>query len=193
MEEKNKRKEEIEGKDDKTQQLSLQQVDFINQLTNANEEIMNLRSENERLQNDLNFERQTNERMMKSQVDMNQLNEQSHHRQKGKSRIGYLEESESSQQGAQKNQRPTCSHCGKIGHTSNRCWSNGKEKFNGKCYNCNQYGHRANECKEKPKLVQMSLLWQIWTHWNEQWKKSHEEKKHYQEILYLYRTWSSCK
>ena len=55
---------------------------------------MNLRSKNERLQNDLNIERQTNERMMKSQADINQLNEQSHYRQKGKARIGYTEEGE---------------------------------------------------------------------------------------------------
>ena len=90
--------------------------------------------------------------MMKSQVDMNQLNEQSHCRKKGKEVIGYIEESESSKQGVQKNQRPTYSHCGKISHKSNRCWSNGKEKFNGKCYNYNQHGQRANECKEKPKF-----------------------------------------
>ena len=49
MEEKNKIKEEIEGKDNEIQNLSLQQVDFINQLTNENEEIIHLRSENERL------------------------------------------------------------------------------------------------------------------------------------------------
>ena len=85
--------------------------------------------------------------MMKSQAEMNQLNDQSHQRQKGTIGLGYIEESESSEQGAQKNQRPTCNHCGKLGHTSNRCWSNGKENFNG-----NQHGHRANECKEKPKF-----------------------------------------
>ena len=131
MEEKNKIKEEIEGKDNEIQHLSLQQADFINQLTNRNEEIMNLRSKNERLQNDLNNEKQTNKRMMKSQEDMNQLNEKSNFKQKGKVGIGCLEEGESSKQGAQKNQRPTCNHYGKIGHTSNRCWSNGKAKFNG--------------------------------------------------------------
>ena len=49
MEEKNTIKEEIERKNNELQHLSLQQADFINQLTNANEEIMNLRSENERL------------------------------------------------------------------------------------------------------------------------------------------------
>ena len=49
MEEKNKIKEEIEGKNNEIQHLSLQQANFINQLTNANEEITNLRSKNERL------------------------------------------------------------------------------------------------------------------------------------------------
>ena len=57
---------------------------------------MNLRSKNERLHNDLNTKRKINERMMKSQEEMNQLNEQSHYKQKGKVGIGYIEESESS-------------------------------------------------------------------------------------------------
>ena len=92
---------------------------------------------NESLENDLNTEKKFNERMMKSQANMNQLNEKNLHRQKGKVGIGYKEEGESSKQGSQKNPRPTCNHCGKLVHTSNKCWSNGKEKFNGKCYNCN--------------------------------------------------------
>ena len=75
--------------------------------------------------------------MMKSQADMNQLNEQSHERQKRTTWLGYIEESESFEQGGKKNQRPTCNHCGKLGHTSNRCWRNEKEKFNGKYYNDN--------------------------------------------------------
>ena len=113
---------------------------------------MNLRLENERLLNDLKFERKINERMMKSQTDLNQLNEKNLYRKKGKARIGYKEEGESSKQGAQKNQRPTCNYSGKIGHTLNKCWSNGKDKFNRKCYNFNQHGHRTNERKEKPKF-----------------------------------------
>ena len=80
MEEKNKIKEELEGKNNEIQHLSLQQEDFIDQLTNANEEIMNLRLENERLQNNLNTKKKTNERMMKSQGEMNQLNEKIHFR-----------------------------------------------------------------------------------------------------------------
>ena len=83
---------------------------------------------------------------------LNQKNEQNLHRQRGKVGLGYNEQGESSKQGIQKNQRPTCNHCGKLGHTSNRCWSNGKRKFNDKCCNCNQHGHKANECKEKPKF-----------------------------------------
>ena len=92
---------------------------------------------------------------MKSQADMNQLNQQNEYnlyRQKGKAGLGYKEEGESFEQGAQRNQRPTCNHCGKIGHTPNRCWSNGKPKFNGKCFSYNQHGHKANECKDKPKF-----------------------------------------
>lgn len=60
---------------------------------------MNLRSDNERLQNDLNTKRQTNERMMKSQADMDQLNEKIQFRQKGKAIIIYTKEGESSKQG----------------------------------------------------------------------------------------------
>ena len=86
----------MEGKDNEIQHLSLQQTDFINQLPNANEEIMNLRSENEIVQNDLNSEEQINERMMKSQADMNQLNEKNIYRQKGKVGIGQKEGGESS-------------------------------------------------------------------------------------------------
>ena len=70
---------------------------FIDQLTNANEELMNLRSKNERLQNDLNIEKKKNERMLKSQTKMNQLNEKSQYKHKGKTRIGYTIEGESSQ------------------------------------------------------------------------------------------------
>ena len=103
MKEKNKIKEELEGKKNEIHHLSLQLVDFIDQLTNASEEIMNLRSKNERLQNDLNTEKKTNERMMKSQVEMNQLNESNQYKQKGKEKIGYTKEGESSKQGAHKN------------------------------------------------------------------------------------------
>ena len=87
-----------------------------------------LRSEkkiNEKLKNDLNAKKLINERMLKSQEDMNQLNQQNEqnlHRQKGKVGLGYNEEEgESSKQGAKRNQKSTCNHCGKIGHTSNKC------------------------------------------------------------------------
>ena len=38
----------------------------------------------------------------------------------------------------------------------------------------------------------MSLLWIIWTHWNEFCKTSYEDKRYYQKMFNLYRTWSSC-
>ena len=106
----------------------------MDQISKSSEEIMTLRSENERirnelrskkkiserLKNDLKNEKKLNERIMKSQVDMDQLNQQNeknHYKKKGKARLGYKEEGESSKQGAQQNLRPTCNHCGKIGHT----------------------------------------------------------------------------
>ena len=79
----------MDGRNNEIQNQSLQQADLIDQLSNANEEVMSPWSENERirndlnskrqinerLRNDLNFERQLNERIMKSQAGMNQLNE----------------------------------------------------------------------------------------------------------------------
>ena len=73
---------------------------------------MNLRSNNERLQNNLSIEKKTYERMMKSQESMDQLNKQIQYRHKGKVGIGYKEEGESSQQGDQRNKRPTYNPCG---------------------------------------------------------------------------------
>ena len=61
---------------------------------------MNLRSKNETLKNDLDTIKQINERMMKSQADMNQLYEKIHQRQKGIEGLGYIEESESSKKAA---------------------------------------------------------------------------------------------
>ena len=67
--------------------------------------------------------------MMKSQADMNQLNDKNLYRQKGKVGIGYKEEGESSKQGDQKNKRLAINHYGKIGHTSNKFWNYRKGKF----------------------------------------------------------------
>ena len=135
MEQRNKATEDLETRNNQFNQYD----DVVDQLSNANEEIMYLRSENERLRNNLNAERQineslqsdlrtkrqineslenelitekqVNERMIKSQADMNQLNQQNEqnlHRQKDKDGLGYKEEGESSKQGEQRNQRPTC-------------------------------------------------------------------------------------
>ena len=101
----------------------------LNYEREINERIMReLRFEkqiNEKLKNDLNAEKLINERMLKSQEDMNQLNQKNEknlYRQKGKVGLGYNEEEdEYSKQGAKRNQKPTCNHCGKIVHTSNKC------------------------------------------------------------------------
>ncbi|GLJ10090.1 hypothetical protein SUGI_0121890 [Cryptomeria japonica] len=148
LEQRNKMQNEIEGRNNEI----VQHEDLTEQLSNANEEIRILKEQNESLKNELDIQKQTNERMMKSQTDLDQLNEQNLHKQKGKAGLGYNEEGESSEQGSQRNQRPTCNYCGKTGHTSNKCWSNGKTRFKGKCYSYNQHGHKASECKEKPKF-----------------------------------------
>ena len=88
LEQRNKAKEDLDGRNNEIQNQSLQQEDHVDQLSNTNEEIVSLRSKNERLRNDLNSKRQINERLrndlnskkklnertMKSQVDMDQLN-----------------------------------------------------------------------------------------------------------------------
>ncbi|GLJ30947.1 hypothetical protein SUGI_0617070 [Cryptomeria japonica] len=135
---------EIEGRNNEI----VQHEDLTEKLSNANEEIRILKEQNESLKNELDIQKQANERMMKSQTDLDQLNEQNLHKQKGKAGLGYNEEGESSEQGSQRNQRPTCNYCGKTSHRSNKCWSNGKTRFKGKCYSCNQHGHKASECKE---------------------------------------------
>ena len=52
----------MEERNNENQNQSLQHEDLIDQISNANEEIMSLRLENERIRNDLNFEREINER-----------------------------------------------------------------------------------------------------------------------------------
>ncbi|GLJ49219.1 hypothetical protein SUGI_1039270 [Cryptomeria japonica] len=144
LEQRNKMQNEIEGRNNEI----VQHENLTEQLSNANEEIRILKEQNESLKNELDIQKQANERMMKSQIDLDQSNEQNLHKQKGKAGLGYNEEGESSEQGSQRNQRPTCNYCGKTGHTSNKCWSNGKTRFKRKCYSCNQHGHKASECKE---------------------------------------------
>ena len=147
----------LEEKENEVQQLSLQQVDIINQLDVANQEVINLRTENVRLQNNLNTKKKTKERMLNSQERMNLLIQKTQFRHHGKTGLGYIDQSESSHQGAQKNNKPTCNHCGKLGHTSNKWWRKGKSKFNGKCYSCNKNRHKVSECIEKPKFKENSL------------------------------------
>ena len=60
-EEKRQLTKKIEEKNNEIHQLSLQQEDTIDQLNDANQELINLRIENERLHNDPNIEKQTNE------------------------------------------------------------------------------------------------------------------------------------
>ena len=57
LEQRNKEKEDLEARNNEDQNQSLQHEDLIDQISNANEEIMTLRVENERIRNDLKFER----------------------------------------------------------------------------------------------------------------------------------------
>ncbi|GLJ37806.1 hypothetical protein SUGI_0768710 [Cryptomeria japonica] len=94
---------EIEGRNNEI----VQHEDLTEQLSNANEEIRILKEQNESLKNELDIQKQANERMMKSQTDLDL------HKQKGKAGLGYNEEGESSEQGSQRNQRPTCNYYAK--------------------------------------------------------------------------------
>ncbi|GLJ49406.1 hypothetical protein SUGI_1045760 [Cryptomeria japonica] len=107
LEQRNKMQNEIEGRNNEI----VQHEDLTEQLSNANEEIRILKEQNESLKNELDIQKQANERMMKTQTDLDQLNEQNLHKQKGKAGLGYNEEGESSEQGSQRNQRPTCNYC----------------------------------------------------------------------------------
>ena len=80
-----------------------------------------------------------------------QSNNQFQNRHKEKIGLGYVEHNDSSKSENKKGTNPTCTYCGKIRHTTKRCWSNEKEKINGKCFNCGKQGNRAFECIEAPK------------------------------------------
>ena len=67
-------------------------------------------------------------------------------------------EGESSKSGEQRNAKfkgkPTCHHCGKLGHTANICrrkngMKNPKPKFNGNYFNFKKKGHQEHECRSK--------------------------------------------
>ena len=53
----------MDGRNNEMQNKSIQQAYLIDQPSNANEEIMSLRFENEKIRNDLNSKRKINERM----------------------------------------------------------------------------------------------------------------------------------
>ena len=104
LEQRNKAQEDLEARNNEQQNQSNQHEDLIDQIIEANEEIRILKAQNERIRNDLKYEREINERivrelrsekkineklkndlnaekkinerMIKSQEDMNQLNQQ---------------------------------------------------------------------------------------------------------------------
>ena len=71
----NKAKEDLEARNNEDQNQSLQHEDLIDQISNANEEIMTLRVENERIRNYLNFGRQINERIRNELRSEKQISE----------------------------------------------------------------------------------------------------------------------
>ena len=67
------------------------------------------------------MEKQTNERLVKSQKSMNEFDRKIQLRHKGTTSLGFTKEWKSPWQGAQNNKRFTCTHCEKLGHTSKKC------------------------------------------------------------------------
>lgn len=68
-------KNEIDGRNNEIQNQSLQHEDIIDQLSNENEEIMSLRSENKKIRNNLISERQINESLQSDLRSETQINE----------------------------------------------------------------------------------------------------------------------
>ena len=66
MEQRNKEKQDLEARNNKDQNQSLQHEDLIDQIS---------RAENERIKNDLNFERQINERTRNELRSKKKINE----------------------------------------------------------------------------------------------------------------------
>ena len=65
LEQRNKEKEDLEARNNEEQNQSFQHEDLIDQIIEANEEIRILKAQNEIILNDLNFEREINERTMR--------------------------------------------------------------------------------------------------------------------------------
>lgn len=156
------------------QRLTNNQLDMVNQLLLVNQElgrkdmeINNLRSENDQLRNELRSIKEINKRMKKPNEAAKYVEEllRSPRRSSDRSGLGLnehsssIEEGESSKSGEKKNakpknNKPTCHHCGKPGHTTNICRSKHgksdlKPKFNGHFFNCKKHGHQTQECRSK--------------------------------------------
>ena len=59
LEQRNKAQEDLEARNNEQQNQSNQHEDLIDQITEVNEEIMILKAQNERIRNDLNYERES--------------------------------------------------------------------------------------------------------------------------------------
>ena len=75
LEQRNKAKEDLEERNNEEKNQSTWHEDLIDQITEANEQFRILKVENERINNDLNFERQINERTMKELRSKKKINE----------------------------------------------------------------------------------------------------------------------
>ena len=129
-------------------------------------EISILKFENEQLWNELKHEKEFIEILNKPKESMRYYEEfmRSQRWPHDTSRLGHIEhlssskEGESSKSGEKRNaklkKKPTCYHCGKLGHTTNIYRSkNGKKipksNFTGIFFNCKKQGHQVHECRFK--------------------------------------------
>lgn len=65
MEQRNKPNEDLEARNNEEKNQSNRHKDLIDQITGANEKIMILKAQNERIRSDLNYEREINERIIR--------------------------------------------------------------------------------------------------------------------------------
>ena len=129
-------------------------------------EISTLKSQNEKLKNELRSKKDFIERMNKTSEVVKYFEDlmRSPRGMNDTTRLGYnstTKKGESSKSGEQRNEKGkhTCYYSGKLGHTTNVCRSKNvnqgpKQNAKGQCHKCKKQGHQTHECRSKSSNTQ---------------------------------------